>query len=263
MQISVSQVSSLGWSFERDLAHYASVGAEAIALLTTKIEAVGVEAAASAVTRSSLRVSGYGTCGLFSLHDPDRHAAETDALRLHLARAGELGAETLTLLTGSGQGRPYPESEAAFRSVVEQLLPDAERAGVTLVLEHTGSLRVDLGFVHTLHDALDLAEAIGSPHFKICFEINNAWTDRFLYDDIAYRSHLIGLVQLSDLAEGTLTTPERVPLGDGIIPLERIVPALLESDFAGWYEIEQLGPEIERLGYEESLRRSLAYLARF
>ena len=55
-------------------------------------------------------------------------------------------------------------------------------------------------------------------------------------------------MQISDYAEGTLTTPERVPLGDGIIPLERILPALMESACEGWFEIEQLGPEIERLG---------------
>jgi sugar phosphate isomerase/epimerase len=262
MKISISQVSSIGWSFERDLTHYASVGAGAIALLIMKVEAVGIKTAARAIAESGLRVSGYGTCGRFSLHDPERHAAEIDEVRRHLAHAGELGADTVTMLTGSGRGRPYAESEVAFRSIIEQLLPDAERAGVTIVLEHTGSLRVDLGFVHTLHDALDLAEAIGSPHFKICCEINNAWTERFVYEDLAHRSHLIGLVQLSDFAEGTLTTPERVPLGDGIIPFERILPALMESAYEGWYEIEQLGPEIERLGYEESLRRSLAYLAR-
>ena len=84
----------------------------------------------------------------------------------------------------------------------------------------------------------------------------------FRYEDVAERSRLIGLVQVSDFAEGTLATPERVPLGDGIIPLERILGAFEASDYDGYYEIEQLGPEIERLGYEESLRRSLAFLAK-
>jgi sugar phosphate isomerase/epimerase len=52
-----------------------------------------------------------------------------------------------------------------------------------------------------------------------------------------------------------------VPLGDGVIPLDRILDAIAAAGYAGWYEIEQVGPEIERLGYEESLRRSVAFLA--
>ncbi len=262
MRVSISQVSSLLWSFERDLEHYAAVGAKAIALLLSKVNDIGLRAARRVIGRSGLAVSGYGTCGHFSLHDRERWASELEEARGHIARAGELGAETVTMVTGSGKGRPYPESEAAFRAIVEQFLPDAERAGVAIALEHTGSLRVDLGFVHTLRDALDLAASIGSPHFTICCEINSAWSERFLYEDVAARGSRIGLVQISDFAEGTLATPARVPLGDGIIPLERILPALEASDYAGWYEIEQLGPEIERLGYEESLRRSLAYLER-
>ena len=263
MRVSISQVSSISWSFERDLEHYAAIGAQAIALLRSKVGAVELREARRAIERSGLEVSGYGTCGHFSLFDRERWPAELEEARGHIARAGEFGAETVTMVTGSGRGRPYPESEAAFRAIVEPLLRDAERAEVAIALEPTGSLRVDLGFVHTLRDALDLADSIGSPHFTICCEINNAWSERFLYEDVAARGARIGLVQINDFAEGTLATPERVPLGDGIIPLERILPAFEASDYAGWYEIEQLGPEIERLGYEESLRRSLVYLERF
>ena len=261
-RISVSQVSSVGWSFEQDLAHYASVGVEAVALLRTKVADVGFDAAQRALEASGLRGSGFGTCGFFSLHEPECWSAEIDEASRLVAQAGALGASTVTLVTGSGRGRPYPESQAAFLGILERLLPAAERAGVVLVLEHTGSLRVDLCFIHPLHDALDLAETLGSPQLKICCEINNAWTERFLYEDVAERSHLIGLVQVSDFAEGTVATPERVPLGDGIIPLERILTAFDASVYDGYYEIEQLGPEIERLGYEESLRRSLGFLAK-
>ncbi len=260
-RISVSQVSSIGWSFEQDLAHYASLGVETVALLRTKVADVGFVGAGRALKASGLSVSGFGTCGFFSLHEPQRWPAEIDEASRLVAEAGALGASTVTLVTGSGRGRPYPESQAAFLSILERLLPAAERAGVILVLEHTGPLRVDLCFVHTLHDALDLAETVSSPQLKICCELNNAWSERFLYEDVAERSRLIGLVQVSDFAEGTLATPERVPLGDGIIPLERILAAFEASDYDGYYEIEQLGPEIERLGYEESLRRSLAFLA--
>jgi sugar phosphate isomerase/epimerase len=121
---------------------------------------------------------------------------------------------------------------------------------------------VDLGFVHSLHDALDLADRVDSPWFAICCEINNAWIERFLYEDIRARAGRIALVQLSDFLAGTLSTPERAPLGDGIIPLGPILRAFEAARYPGWYEIELVGREIERLGYEESIRRSLAWLER-
>ncbi|MCH2170288.1 sugar phosphate isomerase/epimerase [Myxococcota bacterium] len=259
-RISVSQISSASWGFERDVAFYASLGVDAIALLRNKVADVGVAEAQQILATHGLAVSGYGTCGFFSLDEPERWPGEIEAACRHIELAGVFGASTVTLVTGSGRGHPYRESEVAFRSILEQLLPAAEQAGVVIVLEHTGPLRVDLCYIHTLHDALDLAESVASPHFKICCELNNAWTERFLYEDLAERSQWIGLVQISDFAEGTLATPERVALGDGIIPLERIVAAIEASDYAGCYEIEQLGPEIERVGYEESLRQSLAFL---
>ncbi len=114
-----------------------------------------------------------------------------------------------------------------------------------------------------LHDAIDLAEKVDSPQLRVCCEINNAWIERHLLDDIRDRSHLIAIVQINDFAEGTLATPERVPVGDGIIPLRRIFSAFERAGYDGYYELELIGPEIERLGYEEAIRRSVAWLDAF
>ena len=262
LRCAISQVCSFGWSFERDLSYYAEIGAPAISILGSKLEAFGREAGRRLLARSGLAVAGYGSLGPFSLHEPAAWPAEIRRAEDQIALAAELGARTATLLSGSGRGRPYPESEAALLSLLERLLPLAERHGVVLALEHNHALRVDLGFVHTLHDALDLTDRVDSPWFAICCELNNAWIERFLYDDIRARVGRIGLVQVSDFLEGTLSTPERAPLGDGIIPLESILRAFEAARYPGYYEIELIGREIERLGYEESLRRSLAFLER-
>jgi sugar phosphate isomerase/epimerase len=262
LRTAISQVCSMGWSFDRDMAWYAEIGAPAISILGSKLEAFGREAGLRLLSRSGLAVAAYGSLGPFSLHEPEAWPAEIQRAGEQIALAAGLGARTATLLSGSGRGRPYPESEAALVALLEQLLPLAERHGVVLALEHNHALRVDLGFVHSLHDALDLADRVDSPWFSICCEINNAWIERFLYEDIRARVGRIGLVQLSDFLAGTLSTPERAPLGDGIIPLEPILRAFEAARYPGWYEIELIGREIERLGYEESIRRSLAFLAR-
>lgn len=261
MRISVSQICSASWSFEADVRRYAELGVPAIALLRSKIAPIGVARAKQLLRDAQLPVEGYGSIGIFSLHERERWKAELEVAMREIQEAAELGSPTVTLLSGGGRGRRYAESEAAFLAILEQLLPVAERAGVVLAFEHNSPLRVDLGYVHSLHDALDLALRVGSPHFAICCELNNAWVERFLYEDIRDRCREIGLVQVNDFPEGTRTTPERAALGHGIIPLRPILRAFEAAGYRGCYELEFLGPAVETLGYEESIRASLAYLA--
>ena len=260
MRVSVSQVCSLSWSFEQDVRRYAELGVPAIALLRSKLASCGLPRAKQLLRESGLPVAGYGSIGIFSLHERARWKAELASAAREIEEAAELGAPTVTLLSGGGAGRRYAESESALLAILESLLPLAERAGVQLVFEHNSPLRVDLGFVHSLHDALDLAERVASPHFRVCCELNNAWVERFLYEDVRDRCGRIGLVQVNDFPEGTRATPERAALGHGVIPLRPILAAFEAAGYDGWYELEFLGPAVEKLGYEESIRCSLAYL---
>ncbi|MCH8191934.1 MAG: sugar phosphate isomerase/epimerase, partial [Chloroflexi bacterium] len=65
-----------------------------------------------------------------------------------------------------------------------------------------------------------------------------------------------------DFRAGTTCTPSRAPLGDGIIPLERILNAFEEAGYDGYYDVELVGPEIEEMGYEQAVARSLEFLRR-
>jgi sugar phosphate isomerase/epimerase len=260
VKYAISQICSLGWDFARDVRHYAAVGAKAITVVHGKLNAYGVAAGRRLLAESGLEVAAYASLGPFSLHEPERWEAELETARREIANAAEIGAPLVEMLTGSGRGRPYDETEAAFLALLDRLLPIAERAGVVLAFENNHAMRMDLGFVHQLHDALDLVEKVGSPRLRVCAELNNAWIERFLYPDLARRSPLIGIVQVNDFAAGTLTTPQRVPPGDGIIPLRRILGALASAGYSGFLELELIGPEIERMGYEEAIRRSMLFL---
>ena len=54
-------------------------------------------------------------------------------------------------------------------------------------------------------------------------EINACWAERGLSRTIVEGIDRIGIVQVSDFAVGTLSTPNRLVPGDGDIPLRRIV----------------------------------------
>lgn len=88
-------------------------------------------------------------------------------------------------------------------------------------------------------------------------EVNACWAERGLAGTIAAGVDRLRLVQVSDFAVGTLSTPNRLVPGDGDIPLERIVGDVLSAGYAGCFDLELVGPRIDEEGYEPACRRSV------
>ncbi len=162
------------------------------------------------------------------------------------------------VLPGGNPALSWEEASARARPLLEALLPAAEACRVRLALEPTSQLRMDLAFVHSFDEALDVVDAIGSPWLGVVLELNNAWIERRLYDNIRTRTDRVALVQMSDFKVGTMTASERVVIGDGDIPLARIVGALMAAGYERWYDIELLGPAIEAEGYDAVVPRAVA-----
>lgn len=262
LKLSVNQATTLNWPLERDLRYYAELGVEAVSLQIRKVEAHGTASTKRLLQATGLTVASVLSTGFFTLDDPARWPGQVERARGAIDLAKEVGAEALVVISGPAGALSYEEAEKRFLDVLGKLLREAQQAKVPLMLEPNHALRVDLGYIHTLHDALDLADKVDSPWFKICFEMNNAWIERRLYDNIRTRWRRIGIVQINDFKAGTLCTPARVPLGDGIIPLERIFRAFRDAGYSGFFDLELVGPDIEQMGYEEALRRSLDWTKR-
>jgi sugar phosphate isomerase/epimerase len=54
--------------------------------------------------------------------------------------------------------------------------------------------------------------------------------------------------------------PCRLVPGDGAIPLERLLAQLLDAGYPGPFDLELLGPEIDREGPDAALRRGADWL---
>jgi sugar phosphate isomerase/epimerase len=255
---SVSQITTLNWPFERDVEAFAVAGAPAVGVAIRKLEACGVARAAGLLRRAGLAVSCLTSSGLFPLGDETGERAALERTRRHLDAAAALGADCLMVLPGSAIGWSWEEAAARARPLIEALVPLAEQTHVRIALEPTSQLRMDLAFLHSFDEALDFADTIDSPWVGAALELNNAWIERRLYDNIRRRTARIGVVQVSDFAVGTLCANERVVMGDGHIPLRRICAALAAAGYERWYDIELLGPAIEAEGYESVLPRAIA-----
>ena len=91
-------------------------------------------------------------------------------------------------------------------------------------------------------------------------EVNACWSERALDATIRDGVDTLRLVQVSDFAIGTLSTPNRLVPGDGDIPLERIIGTVLDAGYTGCFDLELIGPRIDDEGYPSAIRRSVDWL---
>ena len=237
-RVCVSGISTWNQSIADDLALYDELGIHTVGVAVRKIESDDDVARLQASRLNVANVIGVGHGGL------------PYALEL----AGRLRSPAVVFTTGPAGSLEWEAAAEKVGAAIAPLLP----ASVRLCLEHTNSLRVDVSFVHTLRDAIDLARKLD---IYVCLEINACWAERDLAATIADGIDRIGIVQVSDFAVGTLSTPNRLVPGDGDIPLRRIVNRLLDAGYEGVFDLELVGPKIEEEGYRGALARSCAYLS--
>jgi len=254
----MSEITTLSWSFDRDVNEFASAGVDGVGIAIRKLEAVGVATALARLRAAGLAVSCLTSSGPFPLGDAAGEQAALARVHRHIELASALGAPTLMVLPGGSPGLSWEEAAARAGPLFEALLPAAERAGVRLAVEPVSQLRMDLGFLHSFDEALDFVDGIGSPALGVVLELNNAWIERRLYANIRERVDRVALVQVSDFKVGTIAASERVVIGDGDIPLRRIVRALDAAGYVGWWDIELIGPAIEAEGYASVVPRLVA-----
>ena len=245
-RLSVSAVSSWRQSFADDLAMWTRLGIDHVGLSLRKCEEAGIEVAALDLRAGGWRVSNVVECGWCALDDP----AAWDRQRVRLRRAYDTFGAVLVVTTGPAGRLEWAAAAEAFGDF---LAPVVE-SGAVVAIENTSPLRLDLSFVTTLRDTVDLARMLDA---GVCVEVNSCWAERDLAATLLGGAALLAHVQLSDATIGSLCTPDRCVPGDGDIPFARVLRALDEAGYRGALELELVGPRIEAEGYEAAIRRAI------
>jgi sugar phosphate isomerase/epimerase len=259
-RISVSAISTFGLDLAGDLAFWDRHAIDHVGVSVAKLDAFGWDegvARVAAAVDEGLRVGNLIGLGPFRLDDPSQWSAPRDRLRRALDAASSLRADCLVFTTGPSGALTWEQAADALGAALAPVIEDARGRGLEFAIEHTNSLRVDVGFVHTLRDVIDLARDLGT---GVCMEINACWAERGLATTILDHVDQIRLVQISDFAVGTLSTPNRLVPGDGDIPITHIVRQLLDAGYAGAFDLELIGPAIESEGYDSAIPRSVRAL---
>jgi sugar phosphate isomerase/epimerase len=253
-RVCVSAISTFRLDLAADLEFWAAHEIDCVGVSVAKLDAFGWDEGIARVVDSGVRVGNLIGVGAFLLTDPSQWEAQRARLLRALAAGHTMGAECVIFTTGPARQLPWDEAADALETALAPVLVEARALGIPFAVEHTNSLRVDVGFVHSLHDVVDLARRLGT---GVCMEINACWAERGLAATIASAMDVIRLVQVSDFSIGTLATPDRAVPGDGDIPIERILGQVLAAGYEGRFDLELIGPKIDAEGYESAVPRAV------
>jgi sugar phosphate isomerase/epimerase len=260
-RVCVSAISSYRNPLADDLAFWDRHGIDHVGVSVAKLEAHGWDDGVARVDDAvgrGLRVGNLIGLGPFRLAQPDLWEAQRERLVRSIDAAARFGAGCLVFTTGPATPLSWEEAADALEAALAPVLAVSRAANVPFAIEHTNSLRVDVGFVHSLHDVIDIARRLDT---GVCLEINACWAERGLAATIEDGIDRIRLVQVSDFRVGTLATPDRLVPGDGDIPIRRILADILAAGYLGLFDLELIGPRIDEEGYDAAVPRAVEALA--
>lgn len=259
-RVCVSAISTFGLALDEDLAFWDRHDIRTVGVSVAKLErfgwVAGTRLVADAVARG-LRVANLIGLGPFHLADPSQWPQQQDRLLHTLDTAVAVGAECMVFTTGPFAPLSWEEAADALESALQPVLDSARERKIPFAIEHTNSLRVDVGFVHTLRDAIDLARRLGT---GVCMELNACWAERALGETIRAGADRLQLVQVSDFKVGTIASSQRLVPGDGDIPIARILGDVLAAGYSGVFDLELIGAAIADEGYDAAVPRAVAEL---
>jgi len=174
-----------------------------------------------------------------------------------IRKAEQLGARSIYMMTGGHGGLTWEQAADNFCEAIAPCVAQANAAGIALALENAPAVYADVNLAHTLRDAIALAERA---NIGVCIEIFAGWAEAGLRQLFERAVPRCVLVQLSDYVYGDRSLPARAVPGDGAIPLRQIVEWLLAAGYNGAFDLEIIGPRIDREGHFAAAQRGALYL---
>lgn len=252
-RLSVDAMCSYKWTFDQDLALWSDLGVRYAGLLMFKMASNPTEKMAT------LRAAGIQSStvitGCFDLRDPaswDRTRAEH---REVIDLVADTGGRSIYFTPGRTTDAPWGRVLEIFAEAVAPTVAYAEKRGVLAAIEP--SLRTNVSFVNTLRDGIDVAERTG---VKLIADFGNMWMERDFREVLQRAMPHIALIQIGDVIVGSPGKPPpggRAHIGDGELPLHRMMQDVLDAGYTGVFDLEVVGPRYDADVDEGALRRGV------
>ena len=255
-RISVNAMCFPGASLREVGGCWRELDARRVSFISPPLLADGVDPAREALATGRYQVETIAHPFLPGRHLEPREEswrdARADLTRLIEAQA-ELGGRSIYMLTGGHGSLTWEEAADCFSRAIAPCVAQAKEAGIELMIENALPLYADFHIAHSLRDTVTLAEMAG---IGVCIDLFGCWTEAGLRASIERAMPRCKLIQLSDYVYGDRTLPSRAVPGDGAIPLRRILDWMLGAGYPGAFDLELIGPRIDKEGHLAAARRT-------
>lgn len=251
IDVAVSQMTSARWDLVDDVAMARALGFDAVALWRPKVSDMGAAAAARLLAMSGMRASSLQWVGGFTGGD-GRSFAESvaDALEA-LAMAETVGAPVLVVHGGCRAGHTRSHAQRLLTQALEVLAPEAARSDVTLAVKPMHPTDAGgCGFLADLADGVAFVERFDDPAVRLALDLWHFADDPAFGSLVARLAAVTAVVQVADRCGPPVAGADRLPVGQGGLPLEAAVAALVAAGYSGPVECDPVGEMVEVLGYD-------------
>jgi sugar phosphate isomerase/epimerase len=248
--ISAGSVMARNWNVLECLDAWTRADLPAIGLNLQQFDDLEPERVTRAVRASGLAVSSVQGVRPYDLREPAQAAAQRADLCTALDLAAELGAECVVAVTGPRGELSWEEAMARVLEQTIDVLPEFHARDLRLAIEPMSPIRQDLSFVNMAVDAVDIVRRVGDPSLGYVFDTYHLWWQRGIESLARDTADRVFCVQVSDCKAVTLRALDRAMPGAGVIPLPRLLHALADGGYDGWWELEVISDEVPVAGMD-------------
>lgn len=239
MRLALSQISTVGASFEEDVVAYRAAGFDGIGIWEFKLPED------DAASLSLLREVGLAVANcipavpsllplrLPGMEGPADLRERVEILCASMRRLAAYEPESVLVITGPAD---RPDARDAVVGGLREVAAAAREAGVRLGLEPIHpSQHETVSFVNTIADALALLEVAGLDDVGIMVDTYNLWHER--PEAVAAIADRVTGLHVAD-EPPDLTRTDRVLPGEGGTRSAELVRALVEAGWTGFLDVE-------------------------
>lgn len=241
-KLCVHNITTKNWSLETAVEKYVGKGIGGISVWRNYLEERNLTRTGSLLRDSGLKVVSLVRGGFFTgLREKDRENAINENKRA-IQEAAAIGAGIMVLVCGATPGQSLDDSRRQIRNGIERILPMAQDYKVKLAIEPLHPMYADSrSAINTLDQANTMAEYFNSDFVGVAIDVYHIWWDDRLEQEI-YRCGMNNNLYAFHLCDWKNPTGDmlndRGLMGEGVIPIQKIIDMVRKSGFEGMYEVE-------------------------